>query len=85
MKRGAFWSLDSFKKDFQKQFDSALEKLWQKQEKYGKTYFSNTDTSYYLKRLKHEITEYEKNPCIDEANDIINFALMLSMHTKKED
>jgi len=84
MKRGAFWTFDSFQKDFQPYFDRAIKKMWLKQEKYGKTYCDNTDTLYYLNRLEQEIEEYKKNPSIDEANDIINFALMLSLHTREE-
>lgn len=77
------WTLETFERDFQDCFERAMKKLWQKQEKYGRTYHSNTDVSYYLDRLKQEIEEYEKHPCISEANDIVNFALMISLHTKE--
>lgn len=85
MKRGAFWTFESFKRDFEPVFERAIEKVWQKQEKYGKSYFSKQDNNYYLERLKQEIVEYEKHPSMTEANDIVNFALMLSMHTKESE
>ena len=84
MERGAFWSFESFKRDFEAVFDHMCAKMWRKQEKYGKSFQDNTDISYYLKRPKEEIEEFEAvretDEAFDEALDIGNFAMMIIYH-----
>ena len=83
-KRTVFFSHHSFKDDFAEVFDKMTEKLWQKQEKYGKGYLSHSEIGYYLDRLKQEIEEFEKSRTLEEALDIGNFAMMLILHVLKE-
>jgi hypothetical protein len=82
-KRGAFFSFESFQVDFKHVFDKMCNKLWLRQEKYGKGYISNKDVSYYFERLKKETKEYEECPSLDEALDIGNFAMMMIYHLMK--
>ena len=75
--------LSIMKDDFQPIFDKMIMKMLHKIEKYGLSYRNNEDISYYLKRLKQEIEEFEKNPCLDESLDIANFSAMIVYHLAK--
>jgi len=77
--------LSIMKDDFQPIFDKMIMKMVHKIEKYGLSYRHNDDVSYYLKRLKQEIEEFEKNPCLDESVDIANFAAMIVYHQIKRE
>jgi len=72
--------LDIMKDDFQEPFNMMLMKMLHKVDKYGLSYQTNDDISYYLNRLKGEIEEFEKNPSLDESLDIANFAIMMVYH-----
>jgi len=74
------FSLQIMKEDFERPYGFCLMRLLEKYDKYGLTYRDNKNINYYLKRLKEEIEEFEKNPDFDEARDIANFALMLVYH-----
>ena len=72
--------LQIIKDDFEEPYGRMLMKLLEKYDKYGRSYTDEMDLSYYLKRLKKEIEEYESQPSIEEAIDIANFGLMLVYH-----
>lgn len=69
--------------DFKPVVEQMLLKLLSRIPKYGLGYRNDDNISYYLSRIKEEINEFGKNPSIDEAADIANFAMMIIYHLLK--
>ena len=80
----AWVAWENISEDFKPVMEQMLLTLLSRVPKYGLSYRTNNDISYYLSRLKKEIKEFEKTPSIFEGADIANFAMMIIYHMMKQ-